>query len=250
MKHVLAILYGDTLGLAEPKSLLIAIERLELRRKREPTTVIIYLSHFKTFLEYCDCYEKNRLDKDFSLSTMLKAVRDSRRHYSNAVSKCRQKRAKDRFVESVPNLLQISNRQHEVLKTLNDDLNKQHLSLNQFKALNFFLLQIRLNVRSGPLLNITWSAFDTYLRNGLVYETNEHKTGNYYDVDIKMESDQVLFLNELRQRTHFQFGSPSVFVFSNKKNCPETQMAFLISEAFTDLYGDNPEEVRFNANSV
>ena len=27
-------------------------------------------------------------------------------------------------------------------------------------------------------------------------------------------------------------------------------MEFLISEAFTDLYGDNPEEVRFNANSV
>ena len=237
------------MGLIEPKYLLPAIERLELRRKWEPTTVIIYLSHFKTFLEYCDCYEKNRLEKDFSLSTMLKAVRDTRRHYSIAVSKCRQKRAKERF-EKVPSLSQVSNRQQEVLKTLNADLKKQHLSLNQLKALNFFLLQIRLNVRSGPLLNITWSAFDTYLRNGLVYETNEHKTGKFYDVAIKMESDQVLFINELRQRMNFEFGSPSVFVFSNKKNCPETRMAFLISEAFTDLYGDNPEEVRFNANSV
>ena len=98
---------------------------------------------------------------------MLKAVRDTRRHYSNAVSKCRQKRPKDKF-EKVPGLLQVSNRQHEVIKTLNDNLKKQHLSLNQLKALNIFLLQVRLNVRSGPILNITWSAFDTYLRNGLL----------------------------------------------------------------------------------
>ena len=27
-------------------------------------------------------------------------------------------------------------------------------------------------------------------------------------------------------------------------------MVFLISESFTELYGDNPEEVRFNANSA
>ena len=44
LKHVLAILYWDTLRLNEPKSLLPAIERLALRRKWEPPTVIIYLS--------------------------------------------------------------------------------------------------------------------------------------------------------------------------------------------------------------
>ena len=53
-------------------------------------------------------------------------------------------------------------------------------------------------VRSG--LNINWSAFGTYLRNGLVYGMNEQKTGNNYNVAIKMESDQVMLMDELMQR--------------------------------------------------
>ena len=66
LKHVLAILYVDTWILIEPKSLLPVIDRLELCRKWEPIIVINYLSHLQTFLEYCDCYEKNRFDKDFT----------------------------------------------------------------------------------------------------------------------------------------------------------------------------------------
>ena len=153
--------------------------RLELRKNWEPTTVGVYLNHFKSFIEFCDAYESRRMDKHFSLSTMQKALRDTRRRYADAMSKARNERAKERF-DRVPSLSQVIRRQQQVIDILKKDIEEKTLPLNHVKALNFFLLQVRLNVRSGPLLNLTWEVFDSHLRLGYTYETNEHKTGELF----------------------------------------------------------------------
>ena len=92
------------------------------------------------------------------------------------MSKSRNERAKERF-DRVPSLSQVIKRRQQVIDILTKDVAEKSLPLNHIKALNFFLLQVRLNVRSGPLLNLTWEVFDSHLRLGYTYETNDQKTG-------------------------------------------------------------------------
>ena len=178
LKNVLALLYGQTMGLTQPKALAPAIENLERRKGWLPTTTDIYLTHFKNFCEYCNCYERPNVRKDFKIEVMKKACRDVKRKISVDVSKSKREGAKERFAQ-VPTKQQVTKRQRQVIEALTNDLDDKKLSLNFLKALNFFLLQVRLNVRPGPLLNIKWDQFDSHLRHGFSIETNEHKTGNF-----------------------------------------------------------------------
>ena len=111
-------------------------------------------------------------------------------------------------------------------------------------------MQTRLNVRPGPILNITWKCVDSHLKLGRYLETNEHKTGRYFDVAISMEKDQIQFMEELRISMQEEFGQLPPFVFINDKHAPETKIATLINEAFVDMFGDDPNNERFNANSI
>ena len=93
LKNVLALLYGQTLGLTQPKALAPAIENLERRKGWLPTTTDIYLTHFKNFCEYCNCYERPNVRKDFKIEVMKKACRDVKRKISVDVSKSKREGA-------------------------------------------------------------------------------------------------------------------------------------------------------------
>ena len=65
-----------------------------------------------------------------------------------------------------------------------------------------------------------------------------------------MEQDQIQFMEELRISMQEEFGQIPPLVFINDKQAPETKIASLINEAFVDMFGDNPNNVRFNAKSI
>ena len=68
-----------------------------------------------------------------------------------------------------------------------------------------------------------------------------------------MEEDQIPHLKWLKDRLEMEFKfviGEIKFVFSNSKLGPETRMPALIAETFQELFGDNPDDVRFNANSI
>ena len=177
--------------------LLLLFFRIVQRRQWGPSIVNWYLAQFKTFLNYCDAYEKRKMNKHFCLTTMLKALRDTKRKYANSLAKYTKETKKERL-KRVPSLQQVVQRTRQVCEVLANDLEEKKLSVSTLKALNFFLLQTRLNVRPGPILNITWKCFDSHLKLGRYFETNEHKTGKYFDVAISMEQDQIQFMEELR----------------------------------------------------
>ena len=138
----------------------------------------IYMSHLTNFIKYLDTYEENAKHPDFKLSNMLTAIRDTKRLIAPDVSKSRKLRANERF-DKVPSLKLLIERKQQVVETLEEDLHMRALTVNQLKALNFFLLQVRLNCRAGPLLNITWEEYEKWLKNGETIETDEHKTGKH-----------------------------------------------------------------------
>ena len=150
---------------------------------------------------------------------------------------------KARKFSRVPSLHQVTKRQLQVIEVLERDLEEKNLTTTTLKALNFFLLQCRLNVTPGPILNVTWECFDSHLKAGHVYETSDHKTGKFYDVAVRIEADQITLLDEMRERMKSEYPTmPSL-----TKSQQETKMSYLIRDTFTELFQDDPNFVRYNA---
>ena len=227
----------------------IFFSRVELRRQWEPSTTNWYMSQLKVFLDYCHTYEKRQMKKEFCLPSMQKALRDARRKFAPNLARCSKENKKDKF-SRVPSLQQVTKRQQQVIEVLERDLEEKNLTTTTLKALNFFLLQCRLNVRPGPILNVTWECFDSHLKAGHVYETSDHKTGKFYDVAVRIEADQIAFLDELRERMKSEYPTMPSLMFANTKSQQETKMSYLISDTFTELFQDDPNLVRYNANSI
>ena len=154
--------------------------RVEHTRQWELSTTNWYESQFKVFLDYCHTYEKRQMKKEFCLSTMQNALRDARRECAPNLARCSKENKKDKF-SRVPSQHQVTKRLQQVIEVLDRDLEEKNLTTTTLKALNFFLLQCRLNVRPGPILNVTWECFDSHLKAGHVNETShgDHKTGKF-----------------------------------------------------------------------
>ena len=74
--------------------------------------------------------------------------------------------------------------------------------------------------------------------------------GKYYTVAVKMDGDQVKFVQEMRERMLDEYGTVPDYVFSNSQNGQETKIAWYINQCFTELFGDDPTVTRYNATSI
>ena len=221
--------------------------RLAERRKWSTQSLVLYLTHFRMFVKYVHAYERSSYP--FDLECMLHAINELGTSVSHDLAKHRRK-AKRAMFAKVPSHALLRLRKQNVIDLLKKDLEEKKLNLLQLKALNFFLMQVRLNTRSGPLLKLKWQQFENILKKGLTLETDDHKTGHVCDVCLRLEKDQIQFFEEMRSRTVELYGHETEFVFSNSKFTQETRMAQLLCMTFQELFGDDPDEVRFNANSV
>ena len=209
--------------------------------------MVLYLIHFKAFIKYVHAYEKETYP--FDLETMLHAVHEQRQSVSKDLARSKKQVRKQMFAR-VPTHCLLRTRMQNVIDVLTRDLVEKKRTIPELKALNFFLLQLRLNCRSGVLLKLKWSEFDSVLKRGLTIETDDHKTGHVYDVYVRVQEDQVPFLTEMRARMTSLYGKEMQLIFANTKNRSETMMSTLICQTFQDLFGDDAQKVRFNANSI
>ena len=95
------------------------------------------------------------------------------------------------------------------------------------------------NKNSVYSLHVTWECFDSHLKAGQVYETSVHKTGKFYDVAVRIEADQITFLDEMRERMKSEYPTMPSLMFANTKSQQETKMSYLIRDTFTELFQDD-----------
>lgn len=222
---------------------------MKQRRNWAATSIDTFMAHFKTFIKYCDTYESHNMKKGFDREKMFKAIVDTKRRFANEKKKTILVGKKHKFA-LVPKYKQVRTRLTQVEETLTRDLGEKTLTVKQLKALNYFLLQTRLNVRSGVILGLTWEVFDSKLQFGYMHESNEHKTGALFMTGVNVKPDQVKFLKELKVRMTAEYNKEPHFIFSNKSNTSETSIATMVTDCFVSLYKDDPAETRYNANSI
>ena len=104
--------------------------------------------------------------------------------------------------------------------------------------------------RSGPILNLTWEEFDRIVETNEELTTNKHKTGKFYTVHIFIQEDQRNFLRAMRAKYIEEFGCDSKLIFASPVNKVEHTISRSIQEVLKTLFGDSPDDVRFNSNSI
>ena len=90
-------------------------------------------------------------------SGILAAVGIAKASFSSAAASESRQKATDRF-KRVPTHAMVVTRHGQVIEILQQNIEDDFLLLKEAKALNFFLMQCRLNCRSQPVLLLTWTA--------------------------------------------------------------------------------------------
>ena len=138
---------------------------------------------------------------------------------------------------------------NKILQQNLDVAEDECLSLKEEKTLNYFLLQSRLNCRNQPVLDLTWEKLEEIKSKGSVL-TSRHKTGKYYDVALRVEQDQTPLLEKLKKSYTREQTEISPFIFATRTGKKDRSMSKQIQEIFQQRFGDKPEKVKFNSNSI
>ena len=104
--------------------------------------------------------------------------------------------------------------------------------------------------RAGPILQLNWEEFESICETNMGLTTNKHKTGKFYTVHLYVNEDQRPLLRKMRQTYIDEFNATPRYIFSSPKNKVESSICANLQETFQKVFGDNPAEVRFNANSI
>ena len=108
-------------------------------------------------------------------------------------------------------------------------------------------MQVELQEPAKPTFNL--EALVEIKQKGIIL-TNRHKTSQYYDVAIRVQDDQFKFLDHLKQTYMQELGKIPDLIFGTKKGTQDRRLAREITATFAAKFGDNPNDVRFNANSI
>ena len=80
--------------------------------------------------------------------------------------------------------------------------------------------------------------------------TIKNVLGKYFDVGVRIQEDQVPFIDHLKVKTIEKEKELPSLIFGNAKDNQETTMAGLIKSTFASLFGPDPNGVQYNATSV
>ena len=90
----------------------------------------------------------------------------------------------------VPSPALVQARFESVFDLLQENVQKDKGMSYKDQQVNFFILQVRLNTRSGPLLQLTWEEFRIIDKTNKSLETDRHKTGKHSAVYLYIKLHQ------------------------------------------------------------
>ena len=132
---------------------------------------------------------------------------------------------------------------------LNDDDQAERLTFKEMRAFTFFALQSVLNIRPGPILNITITDYEC-LKKGIRL-TTKHKTGYMNAVAIEVPKELIKHLNKMLAMYQEQYKKNPKYLFCSPSGKPLTTIPRDIDEVFTAHFDKNTlQNFRFGATNV
>ena len=210
-------------------------------------SVISYLSTLSTFLDFLDVHCRKTFPhiNDVSWQKVLKEIRIP---FQKSAHKEKRKMQKQKF-SKVPSFQEVQLLYKRVMEKLNEDSELKNLTYKDLMVFNMFILTVRINCRSGPLLSLSWDDVDKIKEFGFI-ETDRHKTGVAYDVSIIIEPEQISWLDRLKEQHFAEFGVNSSMVFPSSTNGMEHSYARFLRQVLLQHFPDVSHEKDFHSNSL
>ena len=213
----------------------------------QKTTMQNYLSKLKKFFFYIELHASYRFS-NYKKHPWDKILDGVRARIQQGAQKHKKRRIRE-LQKKVPTLDQVQNVNAMVVEFLQKDLEQKFLEYKELAALNFLVLSFRLNCRSGPILNLNWYHVHCIKKNGYL-ETDHHKTGSHYDVTLKIEDDQHLWLKRMRKQFIKEFRISPTLVFPTSCNTVDHSMARTIRVVLGNLFHGPDVQKDFHATAV
>ena len=234
-KRFLTTVIDGTNELDATKNLSNYVQRFREETGIQKTTMQNYLAKLKKFFSNIKLHASSRFPnyKNYPWEKILDEVRV---HIRQGAEK--QKKKKNRKLQkNVPTLDEVQRVNAMVVELLQRDLGQKVLEYKELSALIFLILSFSLYCRSGPILNLTWDDVQTIKQTGAL-ETDQHKTGSFYDVTLKIEEDQHVWLKRMRRQFIEEFQTSPTFVFPTSNNTVDHSMSRTIRTVLGNLFQD------------
>ena len=142
---LMAQMFNMTSSLRCPELLVKGCLEMKTAKNLKPQTMLNYLSIFKLFVDYC--YLNKEIAKcDDGFDRMKAAISAARKAFSPTAA-LNANQASEKKLSLVPSNEQVRLRYRQVLDILATNMQQKTLSYRKQQALNFFLLQARINTR-------------------------------------------------------------------------------------------------------
>ena len=142
---LMAQMFNMTSSLRCPVLLVKGCLEMKTAKNLKPQTMLNYLSIFKLFVEFC--YLNKEIAKcDDGFDRMKAAITAARKAFSPAAA-LNANQASENMLSLVPSNEQVRLRYRQVLDILASNMQQKTLSYRKQQALDFFLLQARINTR-------------------------------------------------------------------------------------------------------
>ena len=250
LQKFLCLVKHETNDFKETTKLAPFVREYKKSRGLSKASTIIYLSALKKFFTFLELHCQPEFEY-INRIPWIKVLEETRVPYQKGSRSERRKMMKEKFLK-VPTLKENSILYEKVVAELEKDLKTQDLKYKALLVFNFFILSLRVNCRSGPLLDLTWEDVGEIKRVGHI-ETSRHKTGHIFDVSITIQDDQLHWLSRMRKQYTKEFQVASEKVFPSSTNLKEHSVARFMREVFLKFFGDeipNVLEKDFHSNSL
>ena len=150
----------------------------------------------------------------------------------------------------MPDLQAVAVVYEKIKELCNRDVTEKFLTLKELKCFNFLNLAFNLNRRHGPLIDLTWEAVEQVRDSGVI-DCNEHKTGHFFNMKLKIHIEQFPWLERLKEESISKHGPIKKRVFGTYKDTEEHSMSKIIKKVLPKHF-DNLSIINndFNGNSI
>lgn len=234
MKRFLGLSIKETHNFTVSSTIYQYVRDFKKDHNLEPQTIVLYLHKLNRFLDWIDVHHRETFPK-FAETAWTKIVKNMVKKWKGSAAKNSRIVSKAKHAR-VPPFSAVMKLERDMMKLLLKDVNEKtsRRSYRDLQVMNFLVMAIRLNIRAGPLLNITWTDIEKIKKEGFV-RSSKHKTGYKYDLTISVQDDQLPCLDRIRQKFTEVYRFESQFVLSSTADDEEHSMCryiknFLISE--------------------
>ena len=210
-------------------------------------TVVNYICSLEKLIKYAKAYKPSQFPGLAEVDWLV-ISRDVKARYQKGSLK-EKRRTRQKLFEKVPDMNHLATVYSKMTELCNEDVSKKFLSLDELKCFNFIILCSNLNGRPGPINDLTWSLVKKIKKEGQ-FDCDNHKTGHYYDIKLKIHKDQFPWLKRLKEEFKKKHGYVGDRVFGTQKDKKDHSLANIIRKVMAQHFDNEILEKNFNGNSI